>query len=176
MEIQCWFFTLGNLRKRLFHFWRFSPSSILSFHFNLLYAQIYGMFWILYWNCHKFFFFLFNLTCSSYLQLFKSSQIKAAVIIVFRCFWRILSTSVWVVKGYKYKNVLDGSSYGFLKCLKILLWWLVWQCCWKADTWDIVLGLGFFFAQCLLARNLYASVKTLCPIFVLHWLNTGPLG
>lgn len=48
--------------------------------------------------------------------------------------------------------------------------------------WDIVLGplllrvLGFFFAQCLLARNLYASVKMLCPIFVLDWLNTGPLG
>lgn len=32
------------------------------------------------------------------------------------------------------------------------------------------------FLCCLLARNLYASVKALCPIFVLDWLNTGPLG
>lgn len=44
--------------------------------------------------------------------------------------------------------------------------------------WDIVLGplCSGLFLCCLLARNLYASVKALCPVFVLDWLNTGPLG
>lgn len=71
--------------------------------------------------------------------------------------------------------MLDLSICGFLN---------VFSSCYDAlfGTWDIVLGplllhaLGLFFARRLLATNLYASGKTLCPIFVLDWLNTGPLG